>query len=303
MKINFPSLFQTPLGRYKFFFIFGNDVGVFERAVSYIQKKLSFPLRIKTEEDLLTVGRAQQSLFEDQKAESLTLISPISDKIINHLDHIKENIFIFTSEKARAQSKLLTYFAQSSCSLAVAAYASPLMPSEFELLVEGMNLPVPFQGLLFKAYQNDYMGLLTALKKIKLYGDVPEAYYASFLQSSSSSDELAPLLHALLLKDRKKVSEVFSLVALPDLIPFTRTLIRSFQILFELMPFQKTPKTINWQKLTSPVFFKDQPLYEAALSKWDFNEIRAFLETLLRLERQVKYGGLTLSQAHHELLF
>ena len=301
MKINFPSLFQTPVHKYNFFFIFGNDTIVFERVISYLQKKFSSPIDIKTEEDLLKAGASQPSLFETSAPSSLTLISPVTDKILKHADQLKEGLFIFTSEKARAQSKLVTYFTQSSRALAIAAYSSPLVTSEFAFLVEEMNLPVAFKGLLLKAYQNDYMGLLTALEKIKLYGDVPESHYASFL-GSSPSDEMTPLIHALLLKDLKKTTDTFSLIAFPDLIPFLRSLTRSFQSLFELMPFQKSPNTISWQKLSPPVFFKEQPLYEAALSKWRPYDVQAFLETLLSLERQIKFSETGLSQVRHALL-
>lgn len=302
MKINFPALFKTPLQKYTFFFIFGNDGAVFERTISFIQKQLSSHYQLKTEEDLSTNTPSSPSLFDDQSSLSLTLVPHVTDKLLKIVDQLKKGYFIFTSEKARSQSKLVTYFSQSSTSLAIAAYASPLTTSEFEFLVREMTLPVSFKGLLFKAYENDYMGLITTLEKIKLYGDVPVDQFDCFLEASLPSDELTPLIHAFLLRNVENATRAFSSINPSDLIPFLRTLSRSFQILFELIPFMKSPKSIPWQGLSSPVFFKDQPLYEIALSKWYSKEVQLFLETLLTLERQVKFSGFGLSQVQAGLL-
>jgi DNA polymerase III delta subunit len=303
MKINFPSLFQTSLNKYNIFFIFGNDLIVFERAISFVQKKLSSPLHIKTEEDLLAHSTPQPSLFEDKtKGPSLTLVSQVTDKILKAVDLMRNDHFILTSDKARAQSKLVTHFSQSSTSLAIAAYASPLTTSEFEFLVRDVNLPASTKNILFKAYQNDYMGLLSVLEKIKLYGDVSEAQVSFFLESFSSSDELAPLIHAFLSKEKEKAILTLSRVTTFDLIPLLRNLSRSFQTLFELMPFKGSSKPISWQALSSPVFFKDQSLYQIALSRWRSEEVQVVLETLLDLERQVKFSGVISSQMQNKLL-
>lgn len=301
MKINFSSLFQTPVEKYTFFFIYGNDKVVFERTISFLQKKFASPLTIKSEEDLLKKSSTQLSLFAEKQTSLLTLVSPITDKSLKVFDDLKDGVYIFTSEKARAQSKLVSYFSDSRTSLAIAAYASPITTSEFEFLAHEMNMPAQFKGLLFKAYQNDYMGLLTALEKIKLYGDVPEAEYASFIQASST-DELAPLLYAFLLKNKKKAVDTFSYVNASETISFLRSLTRTFQTLFDLMPFRDRPKSILWMKLSPPIFFKDQPLYEAALSRWQIEEVQQFLENLLNLERRVKFGAVPFSSVRQELL-
>lgn len=303
MKINFLSLFQTPLHKYNIFFIFGNDLIVFERAMSFLQKKLASPLHIKTEEDLLTHSSSQPSLFEDKASgPSLTLVPQVTDKILKVVDQMRNGLFILTSEKARAQSKLVTHFSQSSTSLAIAAYAAPLTTSEFEFLVGEMNLPASAKNILFKTYQNDYMGLLSVLEKIKLYGELPEAQVGSFLEAFSSSDEPTPLIHAFLSKERERATLTLSSATSFDLIPLLRNFSRSFQTLFELMPFKGSSKPISWQTLPSPVFFKDQPLYQTALSRWCPEEVQSFLETLLDLERQVKFAGLTYSQMQQRLL-
>lgn len=302
MKISFPSLFQTPLNKYTIFFIFGNDTTVFERAISFIHKKLQLPLQMKTEEDILQNASSQPSLFQTQDKPSLSLISPVTDKILGGLEQMKNGNFILTSEKARAQSKLVTHFSQSSTSLAIAAYASPLTTSEFEFLTREMDLPVSFKGILFKAYQNDSMGLLATLERIKLYGNVPEDLYDSFLSVSTSSEDFTPLIHAFLLKNSEKAIKALSDIALSDMIPILRNLSRSFQTLFELMPLKKNPKSIAWNTLTPPVFFKEQPIFETALSRWNSGDIKEFLEALLTLERQVKFSRITLSQIRHPLL-
>lgn len=302
MKINFPALFRTPLQKYRFFFIFGNEVSVFERAISFLKQQLACRIQLKTEEEIFTHVQMPPSLFEDQASPSLTFVPHVTDKLLKRIDQLTEGTFIFTSEKARSGSKLVTYFSQSPTSLAITAYASPLTSFEFEFLVEGTNLPVPFKTRLFKTYENDYRGLLTTLEKIKLYGDVPTDHFDQFLRASNSTDELIPLIHSCLLKNLEKATTSFSALSSADLIPLLRTLSRSFQILFELMPFKKSPKTISWQGLSTPVFFKDQPIYETALGKWNGQEVRAFLETVLKLEQQVKFSALPFSSLQQKLL-
>ncbi|MBY0293545.1 MAG: hypothetical protein K2W92_09715 [Alphaproteobacteria bacterium] len=300
MKINFSSLFQIPLEKYNFFFIYGNDPIVFERTLSFLKKKLPWPLQIKSEDTGLAHSGTQASLFECQKM--LTLIPNVSDKFLKSIDKLKDDVFIFTSEKARTQSPLVLYFTHSSSSLAISAYSSPLISSEFEFLVEEMNLPVSFKRLLFKAYQNDYMELLSVLEKIKLYGDVPEAHYESFLRSSTMPDTLTPLIHAILLRNKKEAVSSFSKINIGELISFFRLLLISFQTLNEIMPYKKMSSSIPWKSFKSSIFFKDQPLYERALSKWSSDEVQSFLETLLSLEHQVKFSGQGLPYTRHELL-
>ncbi len=301
MKISFPSLFSAPIQKYRFFFLFGNEETVFERAISFLQKKLLSSLQIKAEVDLLNHTSLSPSLFEAEENPSLTLVPHVTDKLLHHVDQLTRGVFIFTSQKARAQSKLVTYFTESPVSLAIGAYATPLLPSEFEFLIGDLNLPAHFKSLLFKTFQNDYMGLLSTLEKVKLFKDIPENQYEAFL-GSFAPDDFMPLLQAFLLKDIKKGTEASSFITSTDIIPFLRSLTRAFQTLFELMPFKNSPKSIPWQKLTPPVFFKEQPLYEMALSRWNFMEIRNFLEGLLELERKVKLSASSLPHIHHELL-
>lgn len=300
MKINFPSLFQTPVQNYNFFFIYGNDSIAFERTLSFIQRKLSLPLQIKTEETVLSQSGTQASLFNNQK--KMTLIPNVSDKILKNIDKLKDDIFIFTSEKARAQSPLVLHFNQSSSSLAISAYPSPLISSEFEYLVEEMNLPISFKRLLFRAYQNDYMELLSILEKIKLYGDVPEAHYESFLKESALPETLTPLIHAILLRNKNEAISFFSKINITELISFFRLLLISFQTLYEIIPYQKTSSSIPWKTLKSSIFFKEQPLYERALSKWSSDDVQSVLQTLLSLEYHIKFSGQILSHTRHELL-
>lgn len=302
MKINFPTLFQTPLQKYRFFFIFGNDKEVFERAIYFIQKTLQRSLELRDEKDVLKPEVSQPSLFANSEEKSICLVSPVTDKILSQLETLKEGLFIFTSEKARAASKLVTTFSSAPESLAIAAYASPILSSEFNFLVEDMNLSKTFKDLLLKTYQNDYQGLFSTLAKIKLYGEVPENHYDSFLETSGVSDDVSPILHAFLNRDSKSVTQSFASLSAVDLIPFLRNLTRTFQTLYELLPFKKSTSNIPWQSLTSPVFFKDQPLYQAALPRWQEAEVLSFLESLLILERQIKYASFSLSQVKHQLL-
>lgn len=291
MKINFPSLFKTSLTKFKFFFIYGNDSTVFERSIFFLQKELSAVVKELSEGELITSDFFRPSLFDNHSKETLYLVPNVSDKILPTLNSLHKGIYVFTSLKARAQSKLVTHFSQCPNGLAIPAYSSPVTTSEFEFLVRGMTVPLSFKGALFKAYQNDYTGLLSTLDKIRLYGDVTELQNEFLLKSYTYLDEFSPLIHAILLRDLEKAAESSSYLLPTDLLPFFRTLMRSFLVLLDLMPFKGSAKSIPWYSLKSSIFFKDQPVYEAALSRWSPHEVHIFLEKLLSLEMNVKYSS------------
>lgn len=302
MKINFPALFQTSFNKYKVFFIFGNDPVVRDRAILFIQKQISLPLKIQTEADISKTLPDQRSLFEDQALPFLTLVSNVTDKILAFLPQLREGFFIFTSDKARAGSKLVNHFSADANALAIAAYEAPLIQREFNALVEGMNLTPSFQESLFKTYQNNFHGLLAVLQKIKIFGDVTPEKQELFLETPSFSADLAPLLEAFLLKDLKKVAAVLNVLASDEIIAALRALSRSFMTLFDLTRLRESKMAINWQKLSPPIFFKEQPLFEAALLKWRPNEIQDFFKILLSLEEKVKYSSYGASQIGQVLL-
>ena len=301
MKINFPSLFQTPLQKYKFFLIYGNDEEVFERTLFFLQRKLGANFVTKTEEELRNTSYQQISLFQES-VPSMTLVPNVADKVLPLLESLKEGIYVYSSQKARAQSKLVTFFSQSFTSLAIAAYAAPLSSSEFEFLTHEMNLPVSFKGSLFKAYQSDCGGLLSALDKIRLYGDLQEEDYSHFLHPSPLHEESGQLIHAFLLKNIKEALAGFSKVNKTELIPLLRGLSRSFQTLLNLLSIKAAGKVISWTTLTPPIFFKEQPLYERALSQWKEKEVLRFLETLLSAEQDVKFSALSFTALERRLL-
>lgn len=301
MKINFPSLFQTPLQKYKFFLIYGNDEEVFERTLFFLQRKLGANFVTKTEEELRNTSYQQISLFQENLS-SLTLVPNVTDKLLPLLESLKEGFYVFTSQKARAQSKLVTFFSQSSTSLAIAAYAAPLSTSEFEFLTHEINLPVSFKGNLFKAYQSDCEGLLSALDKIRLYGDLQKEDYSHFLHPSPLHEESGQLIHAFLLKNVKEALAGFSKVNKTELIPLLRGLSRSFQTLLNLLSIKAAGKVISWTTLTPPIFFKEQPLYERALFLWKEKEVIRFLETLLSAEQDIKFSALSFTALERRLL-
>lgn len=301
MKINFPALFQTPLQKYNLFLIYGNDEEVFERTLLFLQKKFAATFESKTEEELRNTPQPKLSLFENSLP-SLTLVSNVTDKVIPLLEHLKEGTYIFTSQKARAQSKLVTFFSGSTTSLAIAAYTAPLLSSEFEFLTQELNLPVSFQTNLFKAYQNDWKGLLSTLDKVRLFGDFREEEYSLFFQSSSVQDESGLLTRAFLSKNVKEALVGFSTVNKTELIPLLRSLSRSFQILLNLLFIKATGKAIPWTTLSPPIFFKEQPLYERALSQWQEKEVLHFLETLLTAEQDIKFSTLGFTALQRRLL-
>ncbi len=302
MKVNFPALFQAPIQKYTHFFIYGNEPSVFERSIAYIKHQLSLPVQLKTEEDLLKQQPEEPSLFSEGPTTFLILVHNVTDKILKQIDSLKSGHYIFTSEKARAKSKLVTHFSDSRLSLAIPAYASPITTSEFDYIATGTNLPVSFKGKLLKAYQNDYMGLLGAIQKIRLYGEVADGQFEDFLSNASFSDDFSSLSHSILSKNSRQTIQYFNNINEAEMIPLLRTLSRTFQILFELIPYQRNVSTIPWFKLTPPVFFKDQPFYETALKVWKIQEIKSLLELLLNLERRIKRGTLTSPQFQHEIL-
>lgn len=301
MKINFPALFQTPLQKYRFFLVYGNDEDVFERALSFLQKKLGGNLTSQTEQELASGSCAQPSLFQEM-VPSLAFMPHVTDKIVPLLESLKAGPYILTSEKTRAQSKLVTFFAQSPIALAIGAYSSPVTTSEFEYLIHEAGLSSSFKTALFKTYQNDYRGLVGALDKIKLYGELQEEDYPFFLDSSSVSDEANLLTQAFLLKNVKGALVAFTALDASELIPLLRSLGRSFQILLSLFSVTGGQRTIPWTTITPPIFFKDQPLYEKALSKWKSSEVSAFLETLLDLEQHVKFSRTNFTILQRRLL-
>ncbi|EKE10235.1 MAG: hypothetical protein ACD_16C00066G0012 [uncultured bacterium] len=301
MKINFPALFQTPLEKYQFFFIYGNDKEVFERTLVYLQKKLDASLTHKSEEDIQKGLKAEKSLFEEN-CPQLTFVPQVTDKVIECLESFKDEVAIFTSESARAHSKLVTYFAGSSTSLAIAAYAAPLSSLEFEFLAREINLSASFKANLFKTFQNDYRGLLSTLDKIKLYGEVQEEDFSLFLEPSLLSDDTTQIVHAFLLKNVKEALRAFPRINPAELIPLLRGLGRSFQTLFNLLVLKETSSVLPWMKMTPPVFFKEQPLYERALRMWKAKEITRLLETLLALEEQVKFSNMGAALLQRRLL-
>jgi DNA polymerase III delta subunit len=297
-KINFSSLFQTPLHPYKHFFVFGSESSLFERAISFLQKRLGASLEVKTEADLLGPLASQLSLFGNTDRLPLICVPNATDKSLTFLSTLPAGNFVFTSEKARAQSKLTTYFSTSPSSLAIAAYPSPLTMTELDFMAEGLTLPSDFKNQLMKTYINDRLGLLSALEKVKLVGDIKEPQYELFLQTDPLLGGFTPLRNAILLKDKPQIIDLFFHISSADLIPFLRILTRSFLTLSEISCWRFIP----WKNLTVPVFFKEQPLFEAAKPRWSFEEISLFLQTLLFLESKIKSASFSTSHVCHILV-
>ncbi len=302
MKLTFSALFQAPLKKYTRFFIYGNDPAVFERAGTFIQQTLSLKRQIKTEAELLKSPHRSQGLFEETTQASLTLVPHVTDALLKQIETLPDDVFIFISDKARAQSKLVTYFGQHPQSLAIAAYATPLLMAEVEALTNGIPLSPPFKKELFTTYKNDYAGLLNAVETIKLLGEDAEAYGPMILASTALPESTTNLLDGLFLRDPQKLTAAFSSLSPTDAIPLLRQLTRSFLTLLELMPYRSSPEGIKWQSLSTPVFFKEQPRFEAALTRWNGKEILAFLNKLLTLERAIKFDNLSMAQFSESLL-
>lgn len=296
-KISFPALFKLSLSPYKHFLIFGNDSSVFRRALSFLRHKIPLPLEEKTETSFLASLSYTHSLFSSEQEPSITFVSQASEKILPHLEDQKDKFLIFASEKARAQSKLVTHFASHPTSLAISAYASPLSLEEIHSMTADLSLSSSFKNQLFTLYQNDVEGLTSTLEKIKIFGEGGEDL-SNFLEESNLLNEGKGIQDAFLLRDQKKIIQLFSLPGSIESILFLRALIRTFLILFELLSHKK----IVWEKLSFPVFFKEKPIFEAAFRLWDIKEVTLFLEKLLSLEQKVKYKAWSSSEVHQSLL-
>lgn len=303
MKINFSALFTTPLDRFDTFFIFGNDSSIFHRAISYIQKKRDGSLSLKSEVDILGSVQEPPSLFASQvPTQRITLVTNVSDKVINNLPSQEGLTYIFTSDKARAKSKLVTHFSQCPRSLAISFYDSPISTSEFAFLVGERSVPEGLQRLLHKAYQNDYIGLCSALDKIELFGEVSENQYSFFLTPSEADDESSQLVRGLLMKNPKLILPQLSVLNSSNVVLFLRSVNRTFQSLYALLPFQRKIASIPWNRISPPIFFKEQSVFEQALHKWQPKEIKQLLQLLLKMESQHKYSMISLSELQQNLL-
>ena len=302
MKINFSSLFVTPLDKYRFFFIFGNDSSIFSRATLYIEQKLSASITTKSEGHILETTQTPPSLFSDHaSSKKIILVPNVTDKIIKKIESMNDGIYIFSSDKARAKSKLVTYFSQNPHSLAISFYDSPISTSEFEFLVHGRNIPDEMKGLLLKAYQNDYMGLCSALNKIQLFGEISEDQYEQFLSPSDTNIDNTSIIHGFLLKDIKMVSSNLFLYNPANIILLLRSMSRSFQSLYALLPYKNQPSMISWNRISPAVFFKEQNMYVEALKRWNAKEIQNILNELLTLEYQFKFSTVPLSKVYQSL--
>lgn len=297
-KINFPSLFQSPLGKSNFFFVFGNDSFLIERAVSFLHKKLGGNLETKTEADVLNGLASQPSLFQAPGSRSLTFIPHVTEKILSQLPTLPEGIFIFTSEKTRAHSKLVTYFTGNPHSLCIAAYSCPVTTFELDFMTEDLSLPLTFKNQLLKTYQHHRGGLLNALEKIKLAKDISEDHYTFFLENDLPEGDLATLRNAFLLKDKAQLIPSLALLGQGDSVPLLRLLMRSFLTLLEL----SSARSIAWNSLTFPVFFKDQPIFDQARSRWHQHDIIVFLQDLLAIENKAKTAAFSSSLVQQTLI-
>lgn len=302
MKINFSNLFQVDLEKYSHYFIYGNDKGVFERALSFLERSFSLEKEVRTEKEFLASPEKSPSLFQEASNRSLVHIPQVTDALLTHLAPASENIFVFMSEKARAQSKLVAHFAKAPRSLAIAAYSSPLILGEFQSMMAPFSLSPEHKQILFKAYQHNYTGLMTLSGYLELLGTEEPPPLALLLASSEGSEESASLLKGVLLRDGAHMTQVLSTVLPGDLIFSLRMLGRAFLTLLEVIPHRSSPKAIPWQSLSTPVFFKDVPLFEKAISCWHPQEISSFLERLLFLEKNIKYAEWGNSQVSQSLL-
>lgn len=302
MKIAFPALFQAPLERYTSYLIYGNDPSVMERALTFIQKRLALPQKVRTEAELLKAPLEAPSLFEDTPQRQLILVPHVTDKLLQHIEGLSQDVFVFMSEKARSQSKLVTYFGQAPHMLAISAYATPLLAPEFKALTEDLPFSAAFKQEMFKAYHQDYGALLNAIELLKLLGEGEEEVARGLLTASSLSQETHSLLEAVLCRDPQKLAVLLPGIPSGDFILVLRLFMRSFLTLLEIIPYKGNPQAIQWRALSSPIFFKDQPFFERALSRWPTKDILAFMDHLLALERRVKFTQLPPSHFSRDLL-
>lgn len=282
MKINFDKLFSTNLDSTRIFLVFGNDPSVIQRALLYI-KGLRTSVHEITENEFIDLPPvATPSLFEDLNRNT-KFIMGATDKSLKKLKTISgTETYIFTSQTLRTTSSFVKYVQSLPGGLAIGCYEAPLLRPELNFYLKEFNLLQDQLNTIYKTFSNQPDEFYNFTKLLALSYD------------PSNADTINQLLKTKGLPDSDNhtllfINNVKKLIAqelpLPNeqYITTLRSVLRGLLTLYEL-------KAINYQKekLSKPLFFKDQAHYLAAARKDSLKTIMSRCEKLLQTEKAIK---------------
>jgi hypothetical protein len=282
MKINFDKLFSTNLESARVFLVFGNDASVIQRALLYL-KEIKISVLEITEKDFIDLpALGTPSLFEDFNKD-IKLITGTTEKSLKKFKTLSDTeTYIFTSQTLRTTSSFVKYVQSLPDGLAIGCYEAPLLRTELNFYLKEFSLPQEQLSAIYHAFTHQ-----------------PDEFYnftklLALLHGSSGPDDISKLINTKEIPDsdnqtllfinnlKKSIAHEFPLPA-EQYITVLRSIIRGLLTLYEL-------KAINYQKdkLTKPLFFKDQAHYLTAARKDSSRTIKSRYEKLLLTEKAIK---------------
>ena len=282
MKINFDKLFSTNLESARVFLVFGNDASVIQRALLYL-KEIKISVLEITEKDFIDLpALGTPSLFEDFNKD-IKLITGTTEKSMKKLKTLSDTeTYIFTSQTLRTTSSFVKFVQSLPEGLAIGCYEAPLLRTEFNYYLKGLNLPQDQLNLIFQAFSNqpDEFYNFTKLLALSYDSSCPDLINQLIKAKVVPHSDNQTLLFINNLT--KSIAHEFPLPT-EHYIPTLRSIVRGLLTLYEL-------KAINYQKdrLSKALFFKDQPHYLTAARKSTSAVIKAKYEKLLQTEKAIK---------------
>lgn len=292
MKITFDSLFSAKITDHRFILLFGNDEGTISRALNFVISQIvprGTQLTLIDESDFLKHSEGPQmgDLFGEPTA-SIYLIGNCGERGLKILENLKEtkDVYIFTSLKLRATSKVTAWITKHGVS--VACYESPLGRSEFSHLVRDLSLSNDLKTHLYQRTQRTPERLQDIIPLLKIVDTITPAFIDELLQGEDTlCDSYTDLGLSFLCKDTPKVSQI--LVQTPllqtECIPFLRGLLRNLQTLYEMKSLRGTNAP-----LTNRPFFKHEPFFQKAVGLWSLKDLQNLIKNTLDLESKMKFA-------------
>ena len=282
MKINFDKLFSTSLESNRVFLVFGNDRSVIERSILYLKQIKGPTLEITEKEYLEQSVIDTPSLFEDFNTNT-TIITAATDKSLKKFKASTDTqTYIFTSESLRTTSSFVKFVQSMPDGMTIGCYEAPLLRTEFNFYLKQFNLSQEQLNLIFQAYSNqpDEFYNFTKLLGLSYDSSCPD-----LINQLMKSKVLPHSDNQTLLFINNQPKAIAHELPLPTelYIPTLRSIVRSLLTLYEL-------KIIHYQKdrLSKPLFFKDQPHYLTAARKASSESIKSRYENLLQTEKAIK---------------
>lgn len=282
MKINFDKLFSTSLESTRIFLVFGNDSSVIQRALFYLKNTKTSVLEITEKQFIDLPALGTPSLFEDL-SQSTRLITGATDKSLKKIKTLSgTESYIFTSQTLRTTSSFVKFVQSLPEGLAIGCYESPLLRPELNFYLKEFNLLPDQLNAIYKAFANQPDEFYNFSKLLALSYDSSNTDIISQLIKTKEQPDSDN--HTLLFINNVKrlIAQEFPLPK-EQYITTLRSVLRGLVTLYEL-------KAVNYQKdkLSKPLFFKDQAHYLAAARKDSLKTIKSRYEKLLQTEKSIK---------------